>query len=77
MSRERRLFELRKDQEERQQTNQIASGPWHSYPLTTNHTTRRLICQIKKIVDFSFRDAWIAGVNKHFPGTPKPGYVAP
>jgi hypothetical protein len=24
-----------------------------------------------------FRNAWIAGVNKHFPGTPKPGYVAP
>jgi len=24
-----------------------------------------------------FREAWIAGVNKHFPGTPKPGYVAP
>lgn len=24
-----------------------------------------------------FRQAWIAGVEKHFPGTPKPGYVAP
>ncbi|MGJ5898659.1 hypothetical protein DF268_32445 [Streptomyces sp. V2] len=24
-----------------------------------------------------FRDAWIAGVRKHFPGEPKPGYVAP
>jgi len=24
-----------------------------------------------------FREAWITGVNKHFPGTPKPGYVAP
>lgn len=24
-----------------------------------------------------FRDAWIAGVNRHFPGIPKPGYVAP
>ena len=24
-----------------------------------------------------FREAWIAGVNRHFPGTPKPGYVAP
>jgi hypothetical protein len=24
-----------------------------------------------------FREAWIVGVNKHFPGTPKPGYVAP
>jgi hypothetical protein len=24
-----------------------------------------------------FREAWIAGVNKHFSGTPKPGYVAP
>jgi hypothetical protein len=23
-----------------------------------------------------FREAWIAGVRKHFPGTPKPGYVA-
>lgn len=25
----------------------------------------------------SFRAAWIAGVRKHFPGEPKPGYVAP
>ena len=24
-----------------------------------------------------FREAWIAGVKKHFPGTPKPGYIAP
>ncbi|UCM90986.1 hypothetical protein [Streptomyces marincola] len=24
-----------------------------------------------------FRDAWIAGVTKHFPGEPKPGYIAP
>ncbi|MFC5183588.1 hypothetical protein [Actinomadura harenae] len=24
-----------------------------------------------------FREAWIAGVRKHFPGDPKPGYVAP
>jgi hypothetical protein len=24
-----------------------------------------------------FREAWIAGVKKHFPGTPKPSYVAP
>jgi hypothetical protein len=24
-----------------------------------------------------FREAWITGVNKHFPDTPKPGYVAP
>ncbi|RKN37194.1 hypothetical protein [Streptomyces hoynatensis] len=24
-----------------------------------------------------FRDAWIAGVKKHFPGEPKPGYIAP
>jgi len=24
-----------------------------------------------------FRDAWIAGVKKHYPGEPKPGYVAP
>ena len=24
-----------------------------------------------------FRAAWIAGVHKHFPGEPKPGYVAP
>jgi len=24
-----------------------------------------------------FRQAWINGVNKYFPGTPKPGYVAP
>jgi len=24
-----------------------------------------------------FREAWITGVTKHFPGTPKPGYVAP
>jgi len=24
-----------------------------------------------------FRAAWIAGVGKHFPGAPKPGYVAP
>lgn len=23
-----------------------------------------------------FRQAWIAGVRKHFPGQPKPGYVA-
>lgn len=25
----------------------------------------------------TFRDAWIAGVRKHFPGEPKPGYIAP
>ncbi|MFC9688550.1 hypothetical protein ACFTSF_08425 [Kribbella sp. NPDC056951] len=24
-----------------------------------------------------FREAWIAGVNKHYPGEPKPGYVVP
>lgn len=24
-----------------------------------------------------FREAWIAGVKKHFPGEPKPGYVTP
>src|SRR5262249_22135275 len=24
-----------------------------------------------------FRDAWIAGVIKHYPGEPKPGYIAP
>jgi len=24
-----------------------------------------------------FREAWIAGVRKHHPGEPKPGYVAP
>lgn len=24
-----------------------------------------------------FREAWIAGVRRHFPGEPKPGYVAP
>jgi hypothetical protein len=24
-----------------------------------------------------FREAWIAGVRKHFPGEPKPGYIAP
>jgi hypothetical protein len=24
-----------------------------------------------------FREAWIAGVGKHFPGEPKPGYVTP
>ncbi|OZM69950.1 hypothetical protein CFN78_27780 [Amycolatopsis antarctica] len=23
-----------------------------------------------------FRDAWISGVKRHFPGNPKPGYVA-
>lgn len=24
-----------------------------------------------------FREAWIAGVTKHFPGEPKPGYITP
>lgn len=24
-----------------------------------------------------FRDAWIAGVKRHYPGEPKPGYIAP
>jgi hypothetical protein len=24
-----------------------------------------------------FRGAWIAGVDKYYPGEPKPGYVAP
>ena len=24
-----------------------------------------------------FREAWIAGVTKHYPGEPRPGYVAP
>ncbi|WP_369389033.1 hypothetical protein AB5J72_16610 [Streptomyces sp. CG1] len=24
-----------------------------------------------------FREAWIAGVHKHFPGEPKPSYVTP
>ena len=24
----------------------------------------------------TFREAWIAGVRKHYPGEPKPGYVA-
>ncbi|WP_435137616.1 hypothetical protein [Actinacidiphila sp. bgisy144] len=25
----------------------------------------------------AFREAWIKGVNTHYPGEPKPGYVAP
>jgi hypothetical protein len=25
----------------------------------------------------AFREAWVAGVRRHFPGEPKPGYVAP
>ncbi|GAA2113625.1 hypothetical protein [Actinomadura alba] len=25
----------------------------------------------------TFREAWIAGVRKYYPGEPKPGYVAP
>lgn len=25
----------------------------------------------------TFREAWIAGVNKHYPGEPKPGYITP
>jgi hypothetical protein len=25
----------------------------------------------------TFREAWIAGVRKHYPGDPKPSYVAP
>jgi hypothetical protein len=24
-----------------------------------------------------FRDAWISGVKKHYPGEPKPSYIAP
>ncbi|MFF0410102.1 hypothetical protein ACFYUY_06645 [Kitasatospora sp. NPDC004745] len=24
-----------------------------------------------------FREAWIAGVRRHFPGEPKPGYITP
>lgn len=24
-----------------------------------------------------FRDAWISGVKQHYPGEPKPGYIAP
>jgi hypothetical protein len=24
-----------------------------------------------------FRQAWIAGVTKHYPGAPKPGYITP
>ena len=24
-----------------------------------------------------FREAWIAGVHRHYPGEPKPGYVTP
>jgi hypothetical protein len=24
-----------------------------------------------------FREAWIEGVTKHYPGEPKPGYIAP
>jgi hypothetical protein len=24
-----------------------------------------------------FREAWITGVTTHYPGTPKPGYIAP
>ena len=24
-----------------------------------------------------FREAWIAGVNKHYPGEPKPSYIQP
>lgn len=25
----------------------------------------------------AFREAWIAGVTQHYPGEPKPGYIAP
>jgi hypothetical protein len=25
----------------------------------------------------TFREAWIAGVTRHYPGTPKPSYVTP
>jgi len=24
-----------------------------------------------------FREAWVAGVTKHYPGDPKPGYITP
>ncbi|MBE1592225.1 hypothetical protein H4W80_010483 [Nonomuraea angiospora] len=27
--------------------------------------------------DRTFREAWIAGVNKHYPGEPKLSYVTP
>lgn len=38
-------------------------------------STRRSTLQVER--GRIFREAWIAGVNKHYPGEPKPGYVTP
>jgi hypothetical protein len=32
---------------------------------------------VEELYGQRFREAWIRGVQKHFPGTPKPGYISP
>jgi hypothetical protein len=39
-------------------------------------TTRRTAVQVET-GGKTFREAWIAGVTKHYPGEPKPSYIAP
>lgn len=31
--------------------------------------------ELEEVQGRFFREAWIRGVQKHFPGTPKPGYI--
>jgi hypothetical protein len=43
--------------------------------MTSQTTTRRTALQVER--GRLFREAWIAGVAKYYPGEPKPGYIAP
>jgi hypothetical protein len=51
----------------------LVSGRW--VPPGVLRPRRTTVQQVDK--GRFFRAAWIAGVTKHYPGTPKPGYVTP
>ncbi|WP_405679596.1 hypothetical protein OG292_26740 [Streptomyces sp. NBC_01511] len=45
--------------------------------MTTSQQTRREAWTCRRPTARLFRETWIAGVRKHFPGEPKAGYVTP
>lgn len=57
------------------------AAPGQAHPLAPNASTTARIKEKRMSADIAdggqiFWEAWIAGVHKHFPGEPKPGYVA-
>jgi hypothetical protein len=61
--------------------SQARAGQKQIQRINTEITALTTSWQWSNLVDDDrgriFREAWIAGVTKHFPGTPKPGYITP